>query len=670
MRRASASGRDKPHSSLAALPRGSARNGVAAPWSLAPTLGLGLVLAALQVAVSPLPAAPWTGAEHPGVSAGVGPLGWLWDALLLALPVGERGVRGELAALLLILALATAAGLLCARLYRGTGRNLAAATSVPLTTALLLAWLRIGPVGAVTTLASSLAATLALASLLGARGWLDRSSWIRGGAALLGVVLLAPRFGCGLAALLLAHAGWQRARGRWFRVGLVLAVLLAAGTCLFVHVEMDMRVEVARGLARRVGPGLLYPALALLVLLVLPLRWRGGGPLLVLTVTALLLTDGAGPLVPEPLRLTLIAVAACGWVWLAGSLAGYTGRRWLGRCGAGLAAIVLLGWIGWRLEIVAGPAAARRPASLLALQQRGLIAPGDVLLARDPWLVAAFSAAQRDEGLRPDVELHAAAGLDPDELGERLTIWARAGRRVLSDSFSGGGRWRADWTLDSGPLFWFVGTTGVEGFSFTDIRPFTPDLADPALTLDERARWERLQVERARHRRALGRHEEAVMALPLDDAGLVELTRQLQLARLSRLPAMEGSELGPAPWSSAPPPASALAEAGDLLLAVGDGRDGAVRLEEAAALGVAEAFAALARWQLRAGEEEAARITLEGIAADPGLRPQLLAVCRWLLVRGRARQAAGVLAGAAPAQGYAPEELGLRLAVLRGLAAP
>lgn len=227
MRRASASGRDKPHSSLAALPRGSARNGVAAPWSLAPTLGLGLVLAALQVAVSPLPAAPWTGAEHPGVS-----LGWLWDALLLALPVGERGVRGELAALLLILALATAAGLLCARLYRGTGRDLAAATSVPLTTALLLAWLRIGPVGAVTTLASSLAATLALASLLGARGWLDRSSWIRGGAALLGVVLLAPRFGCGLAALLLAHAGWQRARGRWFGVALVLAVLLAVGTCL------------------------------------------------------------------------------------------------------------------------------------------------------------------------------------------------------------------------------------------------------------------------------------------------------------------------------------------------------------------------------------------------------------------------------------------------------
>jgi len=673
---ASAFGRDKPHSSPAAPARGSAPNGPEAAPSFALAIGLGLVLAAVLVAVSPLPAAPWTRAEHPTTTPGAGPLGWLWDALLLALPVAERGLRGEFAVLLLMLALAAASGLLCARLYRGTGRGLAAATAVPLTTALLLAWLRAGPAEIATALVSSLAATLGLASFLGARvrGRVDRPGWHRGGAALLGTVLLAPRFGCGLGALLLGHAAWHQARGRWSKLGLVLApaIILAVGTCLFAHVSMDLRIDLAgvQGLARRIGPGLVYPALALLGLLVLPLRWRGGGPLLALSVAALVLVDGDGPLVPEPMRLTLIAAAACGWVWLAGSLADYTGQRWLGRCGAGLATLALLGWIVWRLEVVAEPAAARRPASLLALQQRGLIAPGDVLLAQDPWLVAAFSAAQRDEGLRPDVELHAAADLDPDELGERLAAWARAGRRVLSDSFSGGGRWRADWVLDSGPLFWFVGTTGADAHSFTDIRPFAPNLADPALKPEERARWERLQVERARHRRAIGHHEEAVLALPLDDASLTELTQQLQLARLSRLPAMEGSELGPTPWSPAPPPASALAEAGDLLLAVGAGRDGAVRLEEAAALGVAEAFAALARWQLRAGAEEAARTTLEGIAAEPGLRPQLLAVCRWLLVRGRARQAAGVLAGAAPAPGHAPEELGLRLTVLRGLTAP
>jgi hypothetical protein len=672
MGRASAFGRDKPHSSSAPPTRGSVPNGVDAPRSFGLAIGLGLMLAALLVAVAPLPAAPWTRAEHPLVVPGPGPLGWLWDALLLALPLGERGLRGEFVALLLALALAGAAGLLCVRLYRGTGRELAAVVAVPLTTALLLAWLRTEPVAAATALASSLLATLGLTSLLGARvrGRVDAASRLRGGTALLGVVLLAPGFGCGLAALLLGQAGWHALRDRWSRY--LLAIVLVAGTCLFAHVLMDLRIDAAgvSGSARRLGPGLLYPAVALLALLVLPLRWRGGGSLLALTVGALVLADGEEPLVPEPLRLSLIAAAACGWVWLAGSLADHSGRRWLGRCAAGLTAIALLGWLARRLEVVGEATAARRPTSLLAVQQRGLIAPGDVLLARDRWLLERFAAAQRDEGLRPDVELHAADALDDAALAEHLAAWARAGRRVLSDSFSNGGRWRADWVLDSGPLFWFVGTTGADVHSFTDLRAFAPELADPALTPEERARWERLQVERARHRRALGRHEEAVLALPLADADLDELTRQLQLARLSRLPAVEGSELGPGPWSPAPPPAGALAEAGDLLLAVGADRDGAARLEEAAALGVAEAFAALARWQLRAGEDEAARSTLDGIAADPGLRPQLLAVCRWLLARGRARQAAAVLGGAAPAPGLAAEELGLRLTVLRGLAAP
>ena len=100
--------------------------------------------------------------------------------------------------------------------------------------------------------------------------------------------------------------------------------------------------------------------------------------------------------------------------------------------------------------------------------------------------MAAFTAAQRDEGLRPDVELYAVAELDPEGLAERLTSWARDGRRVLSDSFSYGGRWRPDWTLDSGPLFWFIGT-GVDAHQFTDLRAFAPDLSDPALTPEERA---------------------------------------------------------------------------------------------------------------------------------------------------------------------------------------
>ncbi len=685
MRRASAFGRDKPHSPSAGAPRGSADpqpgSGPGSGQSYALAIGLGLVLAALIVAVSPLPAAPWLGAEHPPAPPSEGALGWLWDALLLALPVAERGLRGELAALLLVLALAAAAGLLCARLYRGTGRTLAAATAVPLTTALLLAWLREDPADAVTALASSLAATIGLASFIGARvgtrvGTRVGLEWVRGAVALLVAALLEPRFGPGLAALLLGHAVWHQGPGRGAAralLALAPAALLVVLTWSLGHVFSDTWIAIPEisGLARRVGPALLYPALALLVLLVLPLRWRGGGPLLALGAVSLVLVDRDGPLAPEPMRLMLVAVAACGWVWLAGSVEVFlNGRRWLARCGAGLAMTALLGWIVWHRAIVDEPIAGRRPVSLLALQQRGLIAPGDVLIAHEPWLATTFAAAQRDEGLRPDVELHAAAELDPDGLSEQLARWARAGRRVLSDSFSYGGRWRADWVLDSGPLFWFIGTAAADAHEFTDIRPHTPDLSDPVLTLEEQARWERLQLERARHRRALGRHDEAVQALPLADADLTELMQQLQRARLSRLPAVEGSELGPTPWPTAPPPASALAEAGDLLLALGDGPGGAARLDEAAALGVAEAFAGLARWQLRAGEEEAARTTLTEISMDPGLRVQLLEVCRWLLVRGRARQAAAVLAGAVAAPGHAPEELGLRLAVLRGLATP
>jgi hypothetical protein len=109
--------RDKPHS----------------PWA---PIGLGLVAAAALVASSPLPAvtsvdppfaataaeisdsAPWwTSGDHPvAVERGA------WDAVSLLVPVGERGVRGEAAALGLVLAIAAAAGLLAFRLYRGTGR--------------------------------------------------------------------------------------------------------------------------------------------------------------------------------------------------------------------------------------------------------------------------------------------------------------------------------------------------------------------------------------------------------------------------------------------------------------------------------------------------------------------------------------------------------------------
>ena len=214
----------------------------------------------------------------------------------------------------------------------------------------------------------------------------------------------------------------------------------------------------------------------------------------------------AVPLMATPLWVVLVSVAVCGWIWLAGSVGG----RW----GARAAAVVVLAIAGARVVLAPGPVAATRPElSLLALHQRGLVAPGDVLLAHDLWLALAFAAARRDEGLRPDVELYAATSLDPAGLERRLARWSREGRRVLSDSFNDGGRWPAAGSLDSGPLFWRVEAPADVERSFTDLRGFSPapELRLPAY---EAARWERLHVERARHRRALGEHQQALLALP------------------------------------------------------------------------------------------------------------------------------------------------------------
>ena len=465
---------------------------------------------------------------------------------------------------------------------------------------------------------------------------------------------------------------WTGGRPAWRRGVVTLGLALVSIVLIWMTWPegQELRLRIDLGLVSRwTSAALLDLALALVVLLVAPLRWRGGGLLLALMAAGLMVADLQGLLVPAPMLLVLVAVTACGWIWLAGSLR--MDRRWVAPLGVGAATLAMFGLLAAGFVPVSEPVAQRRPeASLLALYQRGLIAPGDVLLAHDPWLAKAFAAAQQDEGLRPDVALYAAAEVDPDRLSEMLAAWSRAGRRVLSDSFNYAGRWQAAWALDSGPLFWFVGTAGAGDREFTDLREYSPGSAEASLLPAERARWQRLHIERARHRRALGHHDEALLALPFDEDTLAALAQRLQLAKLSRLPAIAGSELGAGAWPAAGPPASALAEAGDLLRALGDGVEGTERLEQAAALGVPGAFAALARWQLRAGEEEAARNTLELIAAAPVLRPQLLAVCRWLLARARAGQAAGLLEGLAPARGHVEDELGVRLGVLRALAEP
>ena len=679
-----AGGRDKPHS-----PPGPARSaadeadtGARATGSSglvteAASIAGGLVVAAVLVAVSPLPDSLVASAERAIVAPTPGPLGALWDALVLALPVGERGARDEFAVLLMILAVAASAGLLASRLYRGTGRGAATFAAVPVCAASLLVWSREAGADAPAALGFTLLATLGLVVFVGARvrgRGASAATWLRGGAATIAAALLWPRVGPAWAAVVFGYAAWTmsdtRRPGRRGLVTLAAVVVpVAVAGLLSTWPEgQDLRLLVDLGpVSRWSGVALLDLALALSLLLIAPLRWRGGGLLLTSLTTGLTIGDLGGRLLPAPAILVLIAVAGCGWIWLAGSVR--VPWRWVAPLGVVAATLAILGLVLARFVPATRPAAQMRPeASLLALYQRGLIAPGDVLLAHDPWLVAAFAAAQRDEGMRPDVALHAAASVDSGRLSDHLAGWSRAGRRVLSDSFNYAGRWQSAWALDSGPLFWFVGTAGAADRDFTDLRDHSPELS--VLVPEERARWERLHLERARHRRALGHSDEALLALPFDVETLAALAQRLQLAKLSRLPAIAGSELGPGAWPAAAPPASTVAEVGDLLRALGDGAAGTQRLEEAAALGVPDAFGALARWQLRAGEDEAARATLAVIETTPVLRPQLLAVCRWLLARARVGQADALLTGLGPARGHATEELGVRLGVLRGLAGP
>ena len=175
-------------------------------------------------------------------------------------------------------------------------------------------------------LASGLVAVLALGLVVGARVRRSGGAFagLAGGVLALAGALGWPRGGALCGALVLGSLGWNHGSG-WRRAvlgaGLGLAPLLLFGTGRFGHDLNDISWSGGSsqlGLALRVASAaLLFPALALLVLLVWPLRWRGGGLLLGLALSGLAL-----PLMATPLWVALVSVAVCGWIWLAESVGG------------------------------------------------------------------------------------------------------------------------------------------------------------------------------------------------------------------------------------------------------------------------------------------------------------------------------------------------------------
>jgi hypothetical protein len=157
--------------------------------------------------------------------------------------------------------------------------------------------------------------------------------------------------------------------------------------------------------------------------------------------------------------------------------------------------------------------------------------------------------------------------------------------------------------------------------------------------------------------------------VPVAPERVEALTMRLQLAVSARPGAGAQSELpGMTDELDAQPGALFAAEAGDLLYAHGEHERAGELLVEAATSGVRSALPALARWQLRTGEDSDGRATVRAIAADPSLRAEAVALARWLVERGRVEDARALAEAMAPDPSRAAEEIGARLAVLRASA--
>lgn len=646
------------------------------------------------LALGPLPA-HLRSAERllgPTASAPGGVLG-VWHGAARALPLGDLWGRMDLLAIPMLLLLAVATTRAAYLLLRGPGRTAAAAVAGPLAALPVAAWVQATGVGAaLDPIAAAILATLSLTAIVRCRvqlGGITPIAAARALGAATTVAVFSPRTAVVLVPIVMGASllGAHRLRRRGIDIsGRRLALAMLAGTALpglavlviaivlpsaeaLSPATLHLRGGFPGALVPSMPPLLVHGGLAMLVLLAFVLRWRGGAVLLVWTGAALWLADAHGPIVAPPVLLSTLAIAVAGWAWLAGTpLRTRPVPGALVAASVGLVLVVALATSPTTAAWLTRPTALavdRSTASLVDVAARGLVAPRDVLVVHDAWLAEAMADRRAVEGWRPDVALHDARALDEQQFAELVLAARDDERRLLSDSLDIGGRWRAEWALDSGPLFWFVGPLdGVEP-DFTDLSEIVPPPA--TLPPDTAEAWIRLQVERARFRRARGAPDAALAALPLTPARHRGLLTRLQLARSARAEPGSGSELEP--WSPAHPSPELLggwvaAEAGDLLFSHGEQERATELFAEAANAGWVPAWTALLRWQIRAGLDAAATQTLDAMVRDPALHDELVEVAWWMLGRDRARDSRALLDRLPPGEA-GTSELALRLALLR-----
>lgn len=646
----------------------------------------------------------WMRPERPTRPAPESAFERLFELVAARIPAADADVALGVLALLLTLGIGAAVTWLAYQLFRGPGRPWGALAAGPVAVLAVAHWLRDVEVGAAfPALPFTLLAIVAVGPLVRSLvhlGQLTPAATMRVLAGAAAASAVWPRPGLPLLALLTviclardlrrtAAAARDREGARPSIPPVVIAVvrrwwpiagatiLVGLMTTLAVHgtLAVDAGLGVPRlgppplaELRAHLGTYLVYPGLALVVVMVLPLRWRGGLELAVLTVGALFVADADGPLAPLPLQLAAIAVSASGWIWLAGLL---VPRRMVARGLAvvATAAVAVLGTLpSWdEVHPVDGltPLAEHRVGpSLLVLHDRGLLVPGDVAIVHGPKTRASLLWQQRTAGARPDVLVVDPAVLHGPALAEATPQWTIAGRRVLSDSFTLGGRWQATWAIDAGPWYWFIGAIAEEERAFSDLVAPLPADADA----DEVVRWERFHVERARFRRSVSHSDAALEALPVDQRTRERLLHAYRIAGMGRpVPESASEHGGVADVPGARPLSLSLTEAGDLLYGVGIEELGGELLAEAARMGSASAVGVLARWQIRAGHENARR-TVAALAGDPALRMEATELLQWGVARERTSDALEIRARLKPSTSAVAEEIGARIAVLHMLA--
>ena len=615
------------------------------------------------------------------------------DQLLRIVPVGSLPQREEVVATLLVLAVAMMMARLTHQLYRGPGRPWAVVCCGPLVTWSLLHWLATTrpttpatallftffALAAVAELVRSLVdhhhltpnASLRMLVLTGYSAMVDVNAGVPLLAALSVLAVLRRRPRESIASSKNERRGAQLTMGAMLLVAVVIPLFLVG-----LHAPPPIEWESWRVAApmldpvrRHLSSYLLLPGLAFVALLVAPLRWRGGLELALLLAAGLAVHGPTEPLAPLPTLVAATSAASTGWIWLAGSV--LQRRTVLAGALAGAAALVVtglaaLGGGGLDSWLREKPLAQSRPtASLVRFYARGLLAPGDAVLVVDPWLQHRIRDLRDSEDFRPDVRVVAATSLDLAQLSALAMPWAAQGRRILSDSFTVGGRWSETWAVDSGPLYWFIGNAAVDNDQYIDLSQLASEWTDPG-NEEGAHRWERMHVERVRFRRARHATAKAVAAFPYLDAEQRRLLAHHQAEFVLTPRAEPASELIPVPPTRLYPHGSiTLAEAGDLLWSGGADEAGTAMLVSSAERGFSPAWGALARWQLQAGNDREARETLHLIASAPELRPEAAILVEWLLARGRVPEAASFQAAFVPAKTAVIDELASRLALLQ-----